>query len=211
MYYFCSLKFLMHRYFVIYKPYKMLSQFVSPYKHTLLGDLDYDFPEGTNAVGRLDEDSEGLLILTNDKTLTKRLLHPDKKHKRSYIVQVERKVEQEALQKLSSGIDIVIKRKGNYRTIPCEVNLIEKPLHLPERAHPFKEFLPHSWLEFVLTEGKNRQIRKMCAAVRHDCKRLIRTSIEDLELGNMQPGEVKEIDQQKLFELLRLTGNNQSS
>lgn len=198
----------MDRYFIIYKPYKMISQFVSPYEHRLLGDLDFDFPEGTNAVGRLDDDSEGLLILTTDKSLTKRLLHPERKHKRNYIVQVERKVEAEAIQKLSAGLDIIIKKKGTYTTQPCEVNLIEKPQNLPERAHSFKEFLPHSWLEFVLMEGKNRQIRKMCSAVRHDCKRLIRTKIEDLELGSMQPGDVKEIDQKELFKLLKLTELN---
>jgi 23S rRNA pseudouridine2457 synthase len=198
----------MDRYFIIYKPYKMISQFVSPYDHRLLGDLDFDFPAGTNAVGRLDDDSEGLLILTTDKSLTKRLLHPDRKHKRNYIVQVERKVTEEAIQKLSNGLDILIKKKGSYTTLPCEVNLIDKPENLPDRAHTFKEFLPHSWLEFVLMEGKNRQIRKMCSAVRHDCKRLIRTKIEDLELGTMQPGEVKEIEQEKLFELLKLNSEN---
>ncbi len=196
----------MYRYFVIYKPYKMISQFVSPYKQPLLGDLNYPFPEGTNAVGRLDEDSEGLLILTNDRSLTKRLLHPDRKHKRNYVVQVERKVEAEgeALLKLRTGLDILIKKRGTYHTLSCEVNLIEKPEGLPPRDHEFKAFLPHSWLEFVLTEGKNRQIRKMCSAVRHDCKRLIRTKIENLELGTMQPGEVKEFDQKELFDLLLL-------
>ncbi|WP_317897395.1 pseudouridine synthase [Aurantibacillus circumpalustris] len=198
----------MDRYFIIYKPYKMISQFVSPYKHRLLGDLNFEFPEGTNAVGRLDDDSEGLLVLTTDKSLTKRLLHPTRQHKRNYIVQVERKVEMETIQKLSNGLDILIKKKGTYTTLPCEVTLIEKPANLPSRDHSFKEFLPHSWLEFVLIEGKNRQIRKMCSAVRHDCKRLIRTKIEDLELGTMQPGDVKEIEQAKLFELLRLTNDN---
>ncbi len=186
----------------------MISQFVSPYDHRLLGDLEFEFPEGTNAVGRLDDDSEGLLILTTDKSLTTRLLHPERKHKRNYIVQVERKVEAEAIQKLANGLDILIKKKGSYTTQPCEVNLIEKPVNLPERAHAFKEFLPHSWLEFILMEGKNRQIRKMCSAVRHDCKRLIRTKIENLELGNMQPGEVKEIEQKELFSLLSLTDTN---
>ena len=198
----------MYRYFIVYKPYKMISQFVSPYKHRLLGDLEFDFPEGTNAVGRLDDDSEGLLILTTDKTLTKRLLHPTRKHKRNYVVQVERKIETDALEKLANGLDILIKKKGTYTTLPCEVNVIEKPKNLPHRDHSFKEFLPHSWLEFVLMEGKNRQIRKMCSAVRHDCKRLIRTKIEDLELGNMQPGDVREIDQTELFNLLKLTDQN---
>lgn len=194
----------MHRYFIVYKPYMMISQFVSPYQHTLLGDLDFPFPEGTNAVGRLDEESEGLLLLTNDKTLAKRLLHPERKHKRSYVVMVKRTVEEDTVEKLRKGITILIKKKGAYTTQPCEVKRIEKPEHLAPAPFVFQEFVPHSWLEFVLTEGKNRQIRKMCSAVRHDCKRLIRTGIEDLTLGDMQPGEVREIKQDRLFELLKL-------
>jgi 23S rRNA pseudouridine2457 synthase len=194
----------MNRYFIVYKPYKMISQFISPYKQRKLGELNYEFPEGTNAVGRLDNDSEGLLILTNDKTLTKKLLHPSKKHKRNYIVQVEKKIEEPSLIKLRNGIEIIVKQKGIYKTLPCEVNLIEQPENLAKREHAFREELPQSWLEFILTEGKNRQIRKMCSAVRHDCKRLIRTKIENLELGDMKPGEVKEIEQKKLFELLLL-------
>lgn len=182
----------------------MISQFVSPYVQRKLGELDFNFPEGTNAVGRLDDHSEGLLILTTDKTLTKRLLHPDKKHKRNYIVQVEKVISEESLEKLRNGLEIIIKRKGLYTTLPCEVNLIEKPKNLPEREKSFREGLPQSWLEFVLTEGKNRQIRKMCSAVRHDCKRLIRTKIENLELGDMRPGEVREMEQKELFELLLL-------
>lgn len=198
----------MPRYFIVYKPYNMISQFVSPYEHALLGDLDYEFPEGTSAVGRLDEQSEGLLILTTDKTLTKRLLHPTRQHRRSYLVMVHREVKEETVERLRSGIDIMVKKKGAYTTLPCQVKRIEKPGHLPPFPYPYEEFIPHSWLEFVLTEGKNRQIRKMCAAVRHNCRRLIRTSIENLELGNMQPGEVREIAQAELFELLRLGENN---
>ncbi len=180
----------------------MLSQFVSPYQHRLLGDLDFNFPQGTQAVGRLDEDSEGLLILTTDKTLTKRLLHPDKKHTRSYIVQVQKKVEQATIDRLKNGVEILIKRRGKYITQPCQINLIEKPLYLVERENEMKEFIPHSWLEFILIEGKNRQIRKMCKAVNHNCKRLIRTKIENLHLENMVPGEVRELKKDLLFEKL---------
>ena len=89
----------------------MVSQFVSPHKQRLLCDLNYIFPEGTNAVGRLDDHSEGLLILTTDKTLTKRLLHPDRKHKRSYIVLVEKLIEKESIEKLRHGIEIMVKKK----------------------------------------------------------------------------------------------------
>lgn len=191
-------------YFVIYKPYKMVSQFVSSHKLRLLCDLDYQFPEGTNAVGRLDNDSEGLLILTNDKSLTAKLMHPDRKRSKRYVVQVEKIVTEEKLNILRSGVDILVKGKGSYHTKECEVNVIEKPDYLPERGHPYREGLPQTWLEFVLKEGKNRQIRKMCSAVRHDCKRLIRTHIEDLDIIGMKAGEVREIEQAELFKKLNI-------
>jgi 23S rRNA pseudouridine2457 synthase len=193
------------RYFVIYKPYKMVSQFVSSHKVRLLGDLDYDFPEGTNAVGRLDNDSEGLLILTNDRSLVSRLMHPDKKRAKRYVVQVEKIVTEEELNMLRSGVDILVKGRGTYHTKECGVNIIEKPAYLPERGHAFREDLPQTWLEFVLKEGKNRQIRKMCSAVRHDCKRLIRTHIEDLDIIGMQAGEVREMSQKELFGKLNIS------
>lgn len=194
----------MQRYFVIYKPYKMISQFVSPHKKRLLGELEFDFPEGTHAVGRLDDDSEGLLVLTTDKSLTRRLFLSGQPHKRNYVVQVEKKVSPETLHKLRTGMEILVKSKGVYMTQPCEVNIIGKPSWLPERAHAFRDDLPQTWMEIILTEGKNRQIRKMCAGVYHPCKRLIRTKIEDLGIEGMQPGEVKEYSREDLFRLLHL-------
>jgi 23S rRNA pseudouridine2457 synthase len=192
------------RYFVIYKPYKMVSQFVSSHKLRLLCDLEYDFPEGTNAVGRLDNDSEGLLILTTDKSLVGKLMHPDKKRSKRYVVQVEKVIAEDKLTILRNGMDILVKGKGTYHTKECEVNVIEKPSYLPERGHTFREGLPQSWLEFVLKEGKNRQIRKMCSGVRHDCKRLIRTHIEDLDIIGFKAGEVREMGQEELFKKLGL-------
>ncbi len=195
----------MNRYFIIYKPYKMVSQFVSPYLQNKLGDLDFIFPQGTNAVGRLDDESEGLLILTTDKTLTQRLLHPTNKHKRNYTVQVEKIISDENITKLNTGIEILIKGQNRlYTTQACVVTRIDKPENLALRDKTLRDDLPQSWLEFELTEGKNRQIRKMCSAVRHKCRRLIRTKIENLELGIMQPGDVKEIEQKELFDLLKL-------
>ena len=183
----------------------MISQFVSPYEQRKLGELNFDFPEGTAAVGRLDRESEGLLILTTDKTLTHRLLNPEKKHTRCYIVQVEKIIEESTLDKLRTGIDILIKGQNKiYKTLPCTINLMVQPKNLHEREKSLSTDLPQSWLEFILTEGKNRQIRKMCKAVRHKCRRLIRTKIENLELGNMKPGEVREVGQEELFGLLRL-------
>lgn len=184
----------------------MVSQFVSPYEQNKLGDLNFTFPEGTNAVGRLDDESEGLLILTTDKTLTQRLLHPNNKHKRNYIVQVEKIISDESIIKLNTGIEILIKGQNRlYTTQACLVRRIDKPQNLPLRDKTMLDDLPQSWLEFELMEGKNRQIRKMCRAVSHKCKRLIRTKIENLELGSMKPGEVKEIEEVELMKLLRLS------
>jgi 23S rRNA pseudouridine2457 synthase len=193
-----------NRYFIIYKPYKMVSQFVSPDNVKLLGDLDFDFPEGTHAVGRLDNNSEGLLILTTNKRVTKLLFESDVPHKRTYVIQVEKVVSPETLEKLRTGISIRVKGGGYYTTSPCEVDIIERPVNLPDRNHAFREDLPQTWLSMSLTEGKFHQVRKMVADVYHPCKRLMRVSIEGLELNDMQPGEVKEIEEVEFFEKLKI-------
>jgi 23S rRNA pseudouridine2457 synthase len=193
------------KYFIVYKPADMISQFVSPYDQRLLKDLDFKFPEGIHAVGRLDEQSEGLLILTTDKKLTRRLLHPHNQFTKRYLVQVLFEVEDETIKKLSSGIEIIVKQKGPYVTKPCSVKLLKESPALPPRQTSYIEYKPHSWLEFILTEGKNRQIRKMCKAVNHECKRLVRTHINNLSIGDMQPGEVRELEKEELFELLLLS------
>lgn len=180
----------------------MVSQFKSSYQQSLLADLDYPFPEGTNAVGRLDADSEGLLLLTNDTSLTKRLLHPDRQHTREYCVYVERLVSEETRQVLNQEMQLLIKRKGIYTTQRSRVDYCDAPAQLTDLG--YREYFPHSWLRFTLTEGKYRQIRKMCASVNHRCRRLIRTKIENLELGDLAPGKIKELEQNTLFELLRL-------
>lgn len=195
----------MMRYFIVYKPSNMISQFVSPYNQRLLGHLDFDFPEGTHAIGRLDEDSEGLLILSTDKTLTALLMHPQRKHKKIYSVQVRGQMSDQTIQNLRQGIEIVIKKRGSYTTLPCQIKTIDKPEVTYSETPGFTEYVPHSWLRFELSEGKNRQIRKMCKAVKHPAKRLIRTAIEDLNLGDMKPGEVKEIDREALFKLLKIS------
>ena len=196
----------MFRYFVVYKPYNMISQFVSPYAHhRLLGDLDFEFPEGTHAIGRLDEHSEGLLILTTDKSVTRKLMHPSKEHVRKYLVHVQREVSEETLKQLQEGITIEVKRKGDYITQPCTVNLLEESPTIHIREDAYIEHVPHTWLEFILTEGKNRQIRKMCKMVGHRCKRLIRTHIEDLSIEGFEPGEVREFTKNEIFRLLRIT------
>lgn len=192
------------RYFIINKPYKMVSQFVSPDRVNLLGDLDFDWPEGTHAIGRLDNNSEGLLILTTNKRVTKLLFESETPHKRTYLVQVEKLVTEEHLYQLRTGTEIRIKGGGFYTTSPCEVHIVDKPANLPKRGHEFREDLPNSWLTITLTEGKFHQIRKMVASVYHPCKRLIRISIEDLELGDLPPGGVKEIEEEEFFRLLKI-------
>ncbi len=192
------------RYFIINKPYKMVSQFVSPDKVNLLGDLDFDFPEGTHAIGRLDNNSEGLLLLTTNKRVTKLLFESDTPHKRTYLVQVEKVVNEERLRQLQTGISIRVKGGGYYTTTPCEVEIVQKPIDLPPRGHAFREDLPQTWLLITLTEGKYHQIRKMVSSVYHHCKRLIRVSIEDLELGDLQPGCVREVEEEEFFKKLKI-------
>ena len=113
-------------------------------------------------------------------------------------------VSPESLLKLQTGVTIVIKGGGSYTTSPCEVLIVNKPLNLYKREDEFLERLPNTWLLITLTEGKFHQVRKMVDAVRHRCKRLIRISIEDLLLENLQPGEVKEIKRIDFFTKLKL-------
>jgi 23S rRNA pseudouridine2457 synthase len=193
-----------NRYFIINKPYKMVSQFISPDKVNLLGDLDFEFPEGTHAIGRLDNNSEGLLILTTNKRVTALLFQSETPHNRTYLVQVEKVVTEERLIQLQTGISIRIKGGGFYTTTPCKVEIVQKPIDLPARGHAFRDDLPQTWLLITLTEGKYHQIRKMVSAVYHHCKRLIRVSIEDLELGALQPGCVKEIEEEEFFRKLKI-------
>jgi 23S rRNA pseudouridine2457 synthase len=193
-----------HRYFIINKPYKMVSQFVSPDNVNLLGQIDFNFPEGTHAIGRLDNNSEGLLILTTNKKVTRLLFSSEQPHKRTYLVQVEKVMSQETLEKLRNGVSIRTKGGGYYQTTACEIDMIERPMNLPPREHEFREDLPQTWLRMSLTEGKFHQIRKMVSVVYHDCKRLIRVSIEDLELNDLPPGGVREIEEDTFFDLLKI-------
>ncbi|WP_343674860.1 pseudouridine synthase [Chitinophaga sp.] len=194
----------MDRYFIIYKPYDMVSQFVSPDKVHLLGELDYDFPEGTHAVGRLDNHSEGLLILTTNKKVTRLLFESEIPHKRTYLVMVSKIMGPEALEQLRTGVNIRIKGGMDYVTPPCDAQIVEKPANIGPRAHDLKEYLPRTWITITLTEGKFHQVRKMTAAVGHQTKRLIRISIEDLVLGDLQPGQVRELEEETFFRLLNI-------
>ncbi len=187
------------RYFLLNKPYGMESQFVSPYPGPLLGDIDFDFPAGTHAVGRLDKNSEGLLLLTTNKKVTALLFQSKAPHNRIYLVQVKHKVEPETLERLRTGVSIRIKGGVYYTTPPCDVQLVKKPKDLFPTPFVQSDRAITSWLLITLTEGKYHQVRKMVTAVRHRCIRLIRVSIEGLLLGDIQPGSVLEIEEDYFF------------
>lgn len=193
-----------HRYFILNKPYNMVSQFVSSHDVVLLGDLDFDFPEGTHAIGRLDNNSEGLLLLTTNKKVTRLLFQDTPPHSRTYLVQVKNMVTDESLGQLRRGINIRIKGGDGYTTTPCNVELVTEPANLFSSGYELRKGVPCTWLQITLTEGKFHQVRKMVAAMHHPCKRLIRVSIEDIHLGDMKPGEVREIAGQDFFQKLRI-------
>jgi 23S rRNA pseudouridine2457 synthase len=193
-----------HQYFIINKPDNMVSQFISTHKVGLLGDLNYKFSEGTHAIGRLDNHSEGLLILTTNKKVTKLLFQGVLPHKRTYLVQVNRSISEEDLYQLRTGVTIRIKGNVEYVTPACQVTLVENPENLCRTWEAIQEYLPTYWLLITLTEGKYHQVRKMTGAIRHRCKRLIRISIEGITLGDLQPGEVREMNENDFFQQLNI-------
>jgi 23S rRNA pseudouridine2457 synthase len=193
-----------HRYFLVNKPFNMVSQFVSSHDVRLLGDLDFNFPEGTHAIGRLDQNSEGLLLLTTNKKITKLLFQGPIAHKRKYLVQVKNKMSLETANKLAAGIEISAKNGTSFKTTACEVMIVNKPEGLIEVGKPLHVNVVTTWITITLTEGKFHQVRKMVASVNHKCLRLIRVSIENIQLGNMLPGEVMEVDESYFLNKLHL-------
>jgi 23S rRNA pseudouridine2457 synthase len=193
-----------HRYFVLHKPRGIVSQFVSPDDVGLLGDIDFVFPEGTHAIGRLDKDSEGLLLLTTNKKVTKLLFQGTMPHTRDYLVLVKNAVSQETLETLQNGVTFKTFGGADYNTGSCAVSIVSKP---EERFHIETNLRPeiaHTWLLISLTEGKFHQVRKMVSAVHHRCKRLIRVAIEDIELGTLKAGEIVELDEATFFRKLKI-------
>lgn len=201
-----------HRYFVVHKPVNMVSQFISSHNVNLLGSLDFDFPEGTHAIGRLDNHSEGLLLLTTNKKVTKLLFQGHKPHTRTYLVQVKNKITPATAEALANGIQISAPGGSVYLTSPCTVNIVEAPTsysHLFEASlltpsTPLHQNVVTSWVLITLTEGKFHQVRKMVAAAHHRCIRLIRVAIEDIYLGSLPAGGVQEIQEDDFFKLLDL-------
>lgn len=184
----------------------MLSQFSREGKRPTLADLKFCFPKKVYPVGRLDADSEGLLILTNDKTLTEYLLNPIYEHTRTYLVQTEQIPTIEAIQALQNGVTIRIDNKL-YCTKPAQVRLLQEEPVLPVRIPPirYRAHIPTAWLEIKLKEGKNRQIRKMTASVGFPTLRLVRYAIEHLTIEkNMIPGSIVEWKAEDIKKLLLL-------
>lgn len=190
-----------YKYYAAYKPYGMLTQFTDGEGRKTLSDL-YPFPKDVYAVGRLDMDSEGLILLTNDKKVNSFLLKPENGHEREYLVQVEGIPDRDALKKLETGVII-----EGRKTLPARAKLLITPPEVPERIPPIRErkTIPVSWITLSLVEGKNRQVRKMTASAGHPTLRLIRIRIGKILLGNMKPGEVREITPGKdgIFRLLK--------
>lgn len=185
-----------HRHFLLFKPYGYLSQFWSDdpreaRKKRFLGEL-HDFPPGTMAVGRLDEASEGLLVLTTDGRLSERLRRPDVD--KEYYIQVDGLAAEAALAQLRQGVGISVHGQA-FRTAPCQARLLAGAPALPPRARPVRDERhgPSSWLSVSISEGKFRQVRKMSAAVGLPTLRLVRVRVGPLLLGDMQPGEVREL------------------
>lgn len=192
----------MYNYYLIHKPYGMLPQFTDELKRPTLSSL-YKFPKDVYPVGRLDMDSEGLLLLTNDKRLNNRLLNPKFGHEREYFVQVEGMPYDEKLEPLKQGVTI-----QGEKTKPADFRLLGLDIGIPPRVPPIRVRLniPDYWISLTLTEGKNRQVRKMTAAVGYPTLRLIRVRIENLLIGKMQAGDVKELTGHELTTFLSRVG-----
>ena len=176
------------RYLALFKPYEVLCQFTDAGGRATL--KDHVPVSGVYPVGRLDRDSEGLLLLTDDGPLAHRLTDPRYEHPRTYLVQVERIPGSEALVALRRGVVL-----NDGPTRPAEVELLDEPLSLPDRPVPvrFRKNVPTGWLRLTLREGRNRQVRRMTAAVGFPTLRLVRVAIGPIELGGLAPGQYREL------------------
>lgn len=187
-----------HQYFAFHKPYGYLSQFTDKLNRNTLSNFR-DIPKGVYAVGRLDMDSEGLLLLSDDKKLVDFLLNPKNSHEKEYLAQVEGIPTEIELEKFRGGL--VIEGK---KTLPAKVEIIVPP-NIPERIPPIRtrKNIPTCWLRIVLTEGRNRQVRKMTAAINHPTLRLFRVRIKNVLLGDLKPGEIRELTEREIMNLVK--------
>lgn len=197
-----------HHHFIIHKPFGFLSQFINNQNKRknkkLLAELG-DFPDGTMSIGRLDQDSEGLLFLTTDGKVSEAIR--SRKTEKEYYVQVDGLITPQAIKQLTSGVEIKINGKG-YMTLPCLAHLLnEDPGFLP-RAKKIRDERhgPTSWISITIREGKYRQVRKMTAAVGFPTLRLMRVRIGDIKLGELKAGDIIKV--QNFDKLKNLTKNN---
>jgi 23S rRNA pseudouridine2457 synthase len=181
------------RHFIMHKPYGYMTQFIynNKRKKKLLGEL-YDFPEGTMAIGRLDEHSEGLLFLTTNGKASS--LVRGRKIEKEYHVQVDGIATQDAIDRMKQGVEIGVHGE-KYMTLPCEAKLLDDPGYA-ERSRRVRDDRhgPTSWISITIKEGKYRQVRKMTAAVDIPTLRLIRYRIGNTTIQNLEPGEVNEVE-----------------
>ncbi len=186
-----------YHYILFYKPYGVLCQFRAAGSKQTLSDFK-PFPPFVHPAGRLDEDSEGLVLLTDDGRLAHFLLDPRYEHPRTYLVQVERVPDEADIRKLQKGV--VIEGRS---TLPAGVRLLTHEPTLPPRSTPirFRKSVPTAWLEITLREGRNRQVRKMTAAVGHPTLRLVRIKMRNLALSGLQPGEKRELTASEIEKL----------
>lgn len=182
----------------------MVSQFVSVEDVQLLSNLPFNFPAGTHVIGRLDSLSEGLLLLTTNKKVMRLLFDSATPHRRTYLVRVLGNISQQKVQQLRKGVTIRVRGKGDYTTLPCEIDLLDTAPDVLANQLELNPYIAHSWLRISLYEGKHHQIRNMMNAVGHPCRRLVRIAVEDLTLGELQPGNVKELAEVDFFRLLKL-------
>jgi 23S rRNA pseudouridine2457 synthase len=186
------------QYYLLYKPFQVLSQFTSSDGKLCLKDI-IEVEKDVYPVGRLDYDSEGLLLLTNDTSINHQLLHPSFEHQRTYWVQVDGAITQEAANALSKGLTIHIDGK-DYKTKPASVKLLPDTLQVPDRNPPirFRKTIPATWASIQLTEGKNRQVRKMFASVGFPVLRLIRAQMGSYTIDKMQAGDLLSLTEEEV-------------
>lgn len=183
----------------LHKPYGVLSQFTPEAGSAWRTLADFGLPKDVYSLGRLDADSEGLLLLSDEPGLNTRLMDPVQGHAREYWAQVERIPDDDALRRLAAGVKI-----GDYQTRPCRVRRLEPPPAIPPRDPPIRvrQSVPDCWIALELTEGKNRQVRRMTAAIGHPTLRLIRVRIGQYALGDLPAGRWRELNAQERAQVL---------
>jgi len=180
-------------YYILNKPYGVLSQFTDKLNRKTLAGF-YDFPKDVYPVGRLDQDSEGLLLLSNDKELVDFLLNPLNRHEKEYYAQVEGIPSEEELQKLEEGV--IIEEK---KTLPAKAKIINDPQFPPRKPPIFpRKNKSVCWLSVTVTEGRYRQVRKMTATIGYPTLRLVRVRIKNILLDDLPPGKVRELTPEEI-------------